>query len=138
MKELKPHNLEPGADGTVLTTVAGKAAWAGASATTDPETVRDVIAAALVAGSGVTVTVNDAGDTITLTATTDPEVVRDTLGSALVAGSGVTIVVDDAANTVTINAPARPAVVPLTTVVGGVPELVWDSANNLVMTEVAG
>lgn len=28
------------------------------------------------------------------------------------------------------------ALVPLTTVVGGVPELVWDDDNNLVMTEV--
>lgn len=74
------------------------------SAGTDPETVRDIIGAALVAGANVTITVNDAGDTITISAATDPEVVRDTIAATLVAGANVTITTDDAANTITISA----------------------------------
>jgi len=87
------------ADGTLaFTTVAG--------GTTDPEVVRDTIAAALVAGANVTITPNDAADTITIAATTDPEVVRDTIGTALVAGSNVTITPNDAGDTITIAATA--------------------------------
>ena len=37
--------------------------------TTDPEVVRDTIGGALVAGSGIQITVNDAGDTITIAST---------------------------------------------------------------------
>lgn len=69
-----------------------------------PEQVRDVMAAALVAGSGVTITPDDVADTITITATFDAEVARDTLGTALVEGSGIDITVDDTANTITIAA----------------------------------
>ncbi len=69
---------------------------------TDPEVVRDTIAAALVAGANVTITPNDVANTITLTAATDPEVVRDTIGATLVAGANVTITVDDTSNTITI------------------------------------
>ena len=78
------------------------------SVANDPEFVRDTIAAALVQGTNVTITPNDAGDTITIAATdtntTDPEVVRDTMASALVAGANVTLTVDDAANTITVAA----------------------------------
>lgn len=71
-----------------------------------PELARDAVGAALTAGSNVSVAVNDAGDTITISATntTDQEVVRDTIAAALVAGTGVSIVHDDAANTITITA----------------------------------
>lgn len=71
------------------------------------EQVRDVIGAALVAGTNVTITVNDAGDTITIASTgggyTD-EQVRDVIGAALVAGSGISITVNDAGDTITIAA----------------------------------
>lgn len=72
----------------------------------DAEAVRDTIAAALVAGANITITVDDTADTITIASTgggsTDPEVVRDTMATALVAGSNVTITPDDTANTITI------------------------------------
>jgi hypothetical protein len=75
---------------------------------TDPEVVRDTMAAALVAGANVTIIVDDVADTITVAATdtntTDPEVVRDTIGAALVAGANVTITPDDVADTITIAA----------------------------------
>lgn len=78
----------------------------GAGGGTDAEVVRDTIAAALVAGPNVTITPNDAGDTITISSSgggvTDPEVVRDTMGSALVAGSNVTITPNDAGDQIVI------------------------------------
>ncbi|CAN7198180.1 hypothetical protein [Knoellia sp. LjRoot47] len=76
------------------------------------ETVRDLVAAFVVAGSGVVVTHDDAGDTFTITATgggggdTDPEIVRDVIGSALVAGTGVQIVVNDAGDSITVSSTA--------------------------------
>jgi hypothetical protein len=77
----------------------------GSSAITD-ELIRDTVATALVPGSGVTIVVNDASDTITInaTGTTDPEVVRDTMATALVAGTNVTITPSDAGDTITISA----------------------------------
>lgn len=74
----------------------------------DPEFVRDTIAAALVAGTGVTFTIDDPGDTITVDATGDPEFIRDTIGAALTAGVGVTVTVDDAGNTITLSSTAIP------------------------------
>lgn len=77
----------------------------GVDVPAEAERIRDVIGAALVAGSNVTVTVNDAGDTITvatpLTQYTD-EMVRDVIGVALVAGTGLTITVNDAGDTITL------------------------------------
>ena len=71
----------------------------------DPELIRDTIAAALVAGAGVTITVNDAGDTITIASSitqyTD-EMARDALGAAITAGTGVTVTVNDGADTITL------------------------------------
>lgn len=86
--------------------------WAtlGDSPAVRDEAIRDVMGAALVAGSNVTITPNDAGDTITVSATdtntTDPEVVRDTIAAALVAGTNVTITPNDAGDTITITASA--------------------------------
>jgi hypothetical protein len=64
----------------------------------------------------------------------DAEQVRDIIGSALVAGANVTITVDDAADTITIASTAK-QVYPLTTVVGTVPQLVYDSNYRLVYSE---
>lgn len=71
------------------------------------EGVRDVIGAALVAGTGVTITVDDAANTITIaspTAGLSAEEVRDLIGATLVQGSGITVNVDDGADTITISA----------------------------------
>jgi len=71
------------------------------------ESIRDVMGIALQAGTGITITVNDAGDTITIAASgggTDAETVRDIIGAALVAGAGISIVVDDPGDTITITA----------------------------------
>lgn len=67
------------------------------------EQVRDVIGAALVQLSGITITVNDAGDTISFQATFDAESARDIIGAALVAGTGISIAVNDGADTITIS-----------------------------------
>lgn len=77
--------------------------WAVQTSYTD-EQVRDVIGAALVAGSGITITVNDAGDTITIasTAAYTDEQARDAIGAALVAGTGIAVTVDDGADTIKI------------------------------------
>lgn len=74
----------------------------------DAEAVRDLMGTALVAGSNVTITPNDPGDTITIAATvpagyTD-EQVRDVMGTALVAGANVTITPNDGSDTITIAA----------------------------------
>lgn len=75
-----------------------------------PEVARDAVAAALRAGTGISIASDDAADTITITATgggggsTDPEVVRDTIAAALRGGTGITVTSDDAADTITITA----------------------------------
>jgi hypothetical protein len=72
----------------------------------EAERIRDVIGTALVAGSNISITVNDPGDTITIasSATYTDEQVRDVIGAALVAGSNVTITVNDPGDTITIAA----------------------------------
>lgn len=79
---------------------------AASSSYTD-EDARDAIGAALTAGTGISITANDPGDTITIDSTitqyTD-EMARDALGAALVAGSGVSIAVNDGADTITVSA----------------------------------
>lgn len=72
----------------------------------DAETIRDVIGAALVAGANITITVSDAGDTITIASTggVDDEAVRDVIAAALVAGTNITITIDDPGDTITIAA----------------------------------
>lgn len=72
------------------------------------EDVRDTIGAALAAGSGITVTVNDAGDTITIASTVAPglslEQVQDAVAAMMTAGTGITYSYDDAAGTLTTTA----------------------------------
>lgn len=84
------------------------------------ETVQDIVAALIVAGTNVTATYNDAAGTFTINASTgtvtDPEVVRDVIGAAMVAGSGVQITVNDAGDTITI---ASTAVLPTRQVIAG-------------------
>jgi uncharacterized protein YlxW (UPF0749 family) len=77
--------------------------WAVQTSYTD-EQVRDVIGAALAAGTGVTVTVDDSGNTITIAVdtSTEAERIRDVIAAALVAGDGISIVVNDASDTITI------------------------------------
>jgi hypothetical protein len=74
------------------------------------EGIRDTIGTALTAGTGITVTVDDPGDTITIATTGSAysdEDARDAIGTALVAGSGISITVDDAGNTITVAALAE-------------------------------
>lgn len=72
-----------------------------AAVVNDPEFVRDTIADALRAGSNITITVNDAADTITITSNVDAEYIRDTMGAALRAATGLAIEVNDSADTIT-------------------------------------
>ena len=72
-----------------------------AAVVNDPEFVRDVIASALVQGSNITITVNDALDTITIGCTVDAEYIRDTMGTALRASTGLTLTVNDALDQIT-------------------------------------
>lgn len=108
------------------TAIDGKAASVHTHATTDitnlTEAVQDIVAAFVVAGTGVTVTYDDVANTYTInasgggTGTTDAEIVRDTIGAALVAGAGVQITVNDVGDTITI---ASTAVLPTRQVISG-------------------
>lgn len=94
-----------------------------ATAVTDlTEAVQDIVGALIRAGSGTTVSYDDAAGTVTISATasgggsTDPEIVRDVIGSAIVAGSGIQAVVDDAGDTITLSSTA---VLPTRKVIAG-------------------
>jgi hypothetical protein len=90
--------------GTGISIVAGALT---ATASFDAEATRDTIAAALIAGTGISITPNDGGDTITITSTVtsiDAEAVRDTIGATLVGGTGITVSVNDVSDTITIAA----------------------------------
>lgn len=94
-----------------MVTAAGGSYDDGAGTITLPgggytdEQVRDVIGTALVEGAGIDITVNDAGDTITVASTitqyTD-ENARDAIGAAIVEGAGIDVTVNDAGDTITI------------------------------------
>ncbi len=72
------------------------------------EEIRDVVVAMLTAGTNVTLTEDDAANTLTVASTntmrTDEDI-RDVIGAALVAGENVTITIDDDGNTITIASP---------------------------------
>lgn len=79
-------------------------AWVVYSPYTD-EQVRDVIGTALVAGTGIGISVDDPGNHITINSTitqyTD-EMALDAIGAALVAGTGIGVTVNDAGDTITL------------------------------------
>lgn len=75
------------------------------------EAAQDAVAAMLAGANGVTLSYNDAGNTLTITGTgtggvTDPETVRDTIGAALLGVGLVSVTVNDAADTITITTAA--------------------------------
>lgn len=74
------------------------------------EAAQDAFAAMAVAGTGVTMAYNDAGNTFTISTTggqaLDPEAVRDVMGLAIVGMGNINVVVSDAADTITITTTA--------------------------------
>ncbi len=76
------------------------------------EAVQDVVAGLLAAGTNLTLTYNDALNTLTLDASggsggsTDPEVVRDTIGVAMTGAGAISVQVNDAADTIVISTTA--------------------------------
>jgi hypothetical protein len=57
--------------------------------------IRDVIASVLSAGAGIQISVNPAGDVVTIASSIDAEFIRDVIGSTIVAGNGINVAVDD-------------------------------------------
>jgi len=109
--------LGAGTSSLALGTTSGTASDAlhthtSAGVTDFTEAVQDAVAALLAAGTGVTVSYDDAAGKLTLTAasgtggSTDPEVVRDTIGVALAGVGLVSVVVNDASDTITISTTA--------------------------------
>jgi hypothetical protein len=75
------------------------------------EAVQDAVGAFFGAGTGVSVTYNDAANTLTVSATggggvTDPEAVRDAIGAALIGVGNITVTVNDAGDTITVSTSA--------------------------------
>lgn len=91
----------PNVDATVRSTHTGTQPASTISDFT--EAAQDAVAALLASGANVTLTYNDAGNTLQVTASgTDAETVRDTIGAALVGIQGVTVAVNDNADTITL------------------------------------
>ncbi len=79
--------------------------WINPPVTYTDEQARDAVGAALVAGTNVTIAVNDVANTITISASSiglNEEQVRDTIAAALRAGTNITITNNDAGDTITI------------------------------------
>lgn len=77
------------------------------------EMARDAVAAMLRSGTGVTLTYDDAADSLTVTAVggggtgvADAEAVQDIIGAALIGVGVITVTYNDAANTITISSTA--------------------------------
>jgi len=86
--------------------------WIVPPATYTDENARDAIAAALVAGTNVTITNNDAANTITISAASiglNAEEVRDTIGTALRGSGNISVSVNDGADTITVSTSALDA-----------------------------
>lgn len=75
------------------------------------EAVQDAVAATLVAGTNVTLTYNDAANTLTIDTTgggggLDAEQVRDVIGTAIAGTGNITVTVNDGADTITVSTTA--------------------------------
>lgn len=71
------------------------------------EAVGDAVAALLASGTQISLSYNDAGDSLTVSATgADAEAMRDTLGAALVGVGNISVTVNDGADTITISTTA--------------------------------
>jgi hypothetical protein len=66
------------------------------------EDVRDLVGALLVAGAGITITIDDAGNKITIASSIDAEFIRDTIAATIVAGNGIQVAYDDVLDRITI------------------------------------
>lgn len=71
----------------------------------DTESLQDMVASFLAAGTGITLTYNDAGGSLTIAASgTTDEAIQDMIASFLAAGSGISLTYNDAGNQLTIAA----------------------------------
>src|SRR6478752_1879086 len=108
MTLIPPSQLKPSTtNGDVMTTVAGAAAWASSSSVgPTTEQIQDIVGALLAAGTGITVTYNDAGnvETIAIDTAAETERVQDIIGAMTAAGTGITVAYNDAAGTLTLSA----------------------------------
>lgn len=136
-----------------LRMVFGDSGWQAEVTSYTDEQVRDVIAAALTAGAGITVTADDAANTITIAidTTAESERIRDVIGAALVAGAGISITVDDAGESITIantgggggggttydDEQARDAIAAALVAGTGITITVDDAANTITISGVA-
>jgi hypothetical protein len=93
-------------------TVSGGGTTFTIDATAEAERIRDVMGTALVAGSNVTVTVNDAGDTITIAGTYAPPVASSQSGTSYTAviGDANTFIRFTSASSVTFTIPPNSSV----------------------------
>jgi hypothetical protein len=99
----RANNLSDLASAATARTNLGLSDGATLSAADLAELIRDTIGTALLEGANIDLTVNDAGDTITVAVTgIDAELIRDTIAAALTAGTGLTVTVDDPGNTITV------------------------------------
>lgn len=147
-----PVRLPIGASGQVLTVSGGLPAWQNAPAAyPGDEAIQDMLAAFLQAGANISLTYNDAANTLTIAVTgitsyPGDEAMQDMLASFLVAGTGVTLTYDDNANTLTISATGGGGMSnPMTTAgdlivggTGGSPQRLGAGSNGQVLTVVGG
>lgn len=93
--------------GGAVTSVAGRAGdvtLTSADLADFTEAAQDAIAAMLVSGANVTLSYDDAANSLAVTASGgDAELMRDTIGAALAGVSGITVAVNDAADTITLS-----------------------------------
>lgn len=90
------------------TTTADVAALAVGGAA-NAEFIRDTMGTALLAGTNITVTVDDPGNTITIAGTITDETIRDMLATAFTDSGLVVVAPNDGADTIDIGVPAAVA-----------------------------
>lgn len=96
----------------VSTNLTNGSIWVGDAANLPAEvnlteTVQDLVAALLVAGTNIVLTYNDAAGTLTIDATVSNEVIDDRVAALLVAGTGIILTYNDVANTLTVTLAAH-------------------------------